>query len=75
MLRLGREQAISDHPQIARLRTELDHSSPAAKADILRYNHQAFCELVKTARERANIFTKKTRIHTLHILWCQISNL
>ena len=37
------------------IRTALDHSSPTAKADLLRYNHQAFCESVKTARERANI--------------------
>ena len=50
-------QTTSDYGSLPNpsLPSTMDHSSPTAKKDLMSYDHKAFCELVKTARERANI--------------------
>ena len=54
-------QTTSDYGSSPSLQlpSTMDHSSPAAKADLLSYDHKAFCELIKTARERAHITQKR----------------
>ena len=41
------------------LPSTMGRCSPTENRDILSYDHKAFCELVKTARERANISQKR----------------